>query len=297
MPVRSFATPLRYPGGKGKFSKFVKAVFESNNLLDGHYIEPYAGGAGVALELLFQGYASFIHINDMDRAIYSFWDAAVNHTDELCERIFDVQVDMENWYLQKAILASPDSYDNMDLALAAFFLNRTNRSGILKAGVIGGKAQAGKWKLDVRFNKIDLVERIRFIGCFRNRIKVYNKDAVDFISNEVKELPAKRLVYLDPPYYIKGSELYRNFYTHDDHILIAKTLENLEGPWIVSYDNVSPIKEMYSKYYQDQYFLSYTVQEKKRGSEVMIYGPGVNAPDHKYSLKPNQRMIQSVTTN
>ncbi|MEC8918886.1 MAG: DNA adenine methylase [Pseudomonadota bacterium] len=294
MSARSFATPLRYPGGKGKFSKFVKAVFESNELLDGHYVEPYAGGAGVALELLFHEYASYIHINDVDQAVYSFWHSAVNHTEELCERIMEVPVNMDSWYHQKSILDCPDGYTSIEIALAAFFLNRTNRSGILKAGVIGGKSQSGKWKLDARFNKLDLVDRIKLIGRFRNRIYVYNMDAVSFLEERVSALPLNRLVYLDPPYYDKGSELYRNFYTHDDHVLIERTLRNLEGPWIVSYDDVAQIREIYSDYLQDQYSLSYTAQDKKRGSEVMIYGPGVAPPDPIYSLKPNQRSAVKV---
>lgn len=273
-----FSTPLRYPGGKGKFCHFIKQVFEANELLDGHYVEPFAGGAGVALELLFHEYASNIHINDFDPAVYAFWVAAVNHTDELCRLISDTQVNMENWHKYRAIMDSSKNYSVLELAMATFFLNRTNRSGILKAGVIGGKAQSGKWKLDVRFNKEDLIRRIDLIGRYKNRIKVYNLDAAQFLDVLVPVLPAKSLIYLDPPYYVKGSGLYRNFYNHEDHVQIAEALGQVDKPWIVSYDNVPEIKAIYSQYRQDEYFLSYTAQQKKKGSEVMIYGPGITAP-------------------
>lgn len=278
-----FSTPLRYPGGKGKFCHFIKQVFESNDLLDGHYAEPYAGGAGVALELLFHEYASTIHINDVDPAVYAFWDAAVNHTDELCQMIADTDVNMANWHRYKAIMENSHEFSSLELAMATFFLNRTNRSGILKAGVIGGKDQAGKWKLDVRFNKTDLIRRIDLIGRFKNRIKVYNKDANLFLEEVVPSLPLKSLVYLDPPYYVKGSGLYRNFYSHEDHVQIAGALSSVKHPWIVSYDNVSEIKEIYSDYRQDEYFLSYTAQLKKKGSEVMIYGPSVVPPVNAFA--------------
>ncbi|TKK33567.1 DNA methyltransferase [Pseudomonas sp. CFBP13528] len=273
-----FSTPLRYPGGKGKFCHFIKQVFESNDLLDGHYAEPYAGGAGVALELLFHEYASTIHINDFDPAVHAFWDAAVNHTDKLCQLISETEVNMENWHRYKAIMDNSQEFSTLELAMATFFLNRTNRSGILKAGVIGGKNQEGKWKLDVRFNKVDLIRRIDLIGRFRNRIKVYNKDAKLFLDEVVPGLPLKSLVYLDPPYYVKGSGLYRNFYNHEDHVQIAGALSSVKHPWIVSYDNVPEIKEIYSSYRQDEYFLSYTAQLKKKGSEVMIYGPNIVPP-------------------
>lgn len=278
MSSRVFSTPLRYPGGKGKFSHFVKQIFESNNLLDGHYVEPYAGGAGVALELLFHEYASHIHINDLDKAVYSFWHAAVHLTDDLCQSIENIEVTIDNWHQQRLVLADVDKHSVLEIALATFFLNRTNRSGILKAGVIGGLSQSGKWTLDVRFNKSDLIRRIELIGRFRDRINVYNLDAVDMLNSVIPTLPLNTLIYLDPPYYVKGSGLYRNFYNHEDHVQIAKTLESVNHPWIVSYDDNAEIKEIYKKYRQDNYFLSYTAQDKKQGSEVMIYGPDINIP-------------------
>ncbi len=276
--MKTFSTPLRYPGGKGKFAHFIKEIFEENQLLDGHYAEPYAGGAGVALELLFHEYASQIHINDLDFAVYSFWQSAVNDTENLCRLVWDTPIDMEQWHRQKQVLDNMTNHSLLEIALATFFLNRTNRSGILKAGVIGGKAQSGQWKLDVRFNKVDLIKRIELIGRFRDRINVYNLDAVQFIESTIPTLPNKSLIYLDPPYYVKGAGLYRNFYTHDDHVKIGQAMAKVEHPWIVSYDDNDEIRKIYHQYRQDSYFLSYTAQEKKKGSEVMIYGPSILIP-------------------
>lgn len=276
--AKIFSTPLRYPGGKGKFAHFVKQIFETNELLDGHYVEPYAGGAGVALELMFHEYAAKIHINDIDPAVFSFWQAAVHETDELCRLINDTPVTIENWHRQREVLKQINQHSTIEIALATFFLNRTNRSGILKAGVIGGLEQAGKWKLDARYNKLDLIKRIELIGRFRNRIMVYNLDAVELLTNVVPTLPTKTLVYLDPPYYVKGSGLYRNFYEHDDHVKIAETLKSVNKPWLVSYDETPEIKDIYKEYRQYNYSLSYTAQDKKKGSEVMIFGPSIKLP-------------------
>ncbi len=280
--TRGLATPLRYPGGKGRFTPFVKQVMDTNFLTGGHYAEPFAGGAGVALELLYQDYATHIHINDLDLAIYSFWKSAVENTDELCRKIYDVPVTIENWHVQKSILSDPDNHSLLDLALATFFLNRCNRSGILNAGVIGGLKQSGKWRLDERFNKKDLINRLETVGGYRDRIHVYNKDAVDFIGDVVPNFPEKSLMYLDPPYYVKGSGLYRNFYNHEDHVRIAATLKGVITPWIVSYDDTSQIRDIYAEYRKDFYSLSYTAQQKKTGAEVMVYGPGVSIPDDSF---------------
>jgi DNA adenine methylase len=277
--MKTFSTPLRYPGGKGKFSHFIKSIFEANDLLDGHYAEPYAGGAGVALELLFQEYASQIHINDLDYAIYAFWYSAVHDCESLCRVIWDTPVTIEKWHEQKLVLANMDQHSMLEVALATFFLNRTNRSGILKAGVIGGLNQSGNWKLDVRFNKDDLIKRIQLIGMYKERINVYNLDAIQFVEKMTNEIPKKSLIYLDPPYYVKGAGLYRNFYNHDDHVEIADVMSKVDHPWIISYDDVPQIKDIYKSYRQDEYFLNYTAQEKKKGSEVMIYGPSIRIPN------------------
>lgn len=275
----AFYTPLRYPGGKGKLAYYLKALIEENNLHDGHYVEPFAGGAGVALELMFEEYVRHIHINDLDVAIYSFWFSVLNHTEELCALINDTPVTIEEWNRQKAILADEENQSPLNLGFATFFLNRTNRSGILKAGVIGGKAQAGKWKLNVRFNKQELTRRIQRIADYRDRINVYNLDTAQMLETELEQLPRDTLIYLDPPYYMKGQGLYRNFYNHDNHVQIREILDTInDKPWIVSYDNAPEIDEIYSAYRKHNFDLQYTAQTKRVGSETMIYSNQVIIP-------------------
>ncbi len=278
-----YFTPLRYPGGKSKLAAYIKLLFEENNLLDGHYVEPYAGGSGVAMELLLQEYARNIHINDIDPAIHAFWHSVLNETDDLCRKIRDTKISIHNWKIQKNILNNPNNHSLLALGFATFFLNRTNRSGILKAGVIGGKEQSGKWKMDVRFNREDLISRIEIIASYAARISLYKLDATDFLKYISTNLPEdKTLVYLDPPYYVKGKGLYRNYYNHNDHVEIEKHLQKMNSfKWIVSYDNVEEIKQIYSNYDQVEYSLSYTAQNKKLGSEVMIYSPKIIYPRNK----------------
>jgi len=276
----AFYTPLRYPGGKAKLSYYIKSVIEQNDLLDGHYVEPFAGGAGVALELLFQEFVQQIHINDLDVAIYSFWDAVVNEPECICKLIQDTPVTIDEWHKQKNILTTKSDVSSLELAFATFFLNRTNRSGILKAGVIGGKHQAGEWKLDVRFNKKDLINRIQKIASYQSRIKIYNLDTAKLLKTLPKKLPEKSLIYLDPPYYIKGQGLYRNFYEHKDHVEIRSLLDKIEDiPWLVSYDNADEIGSIYTGYRKQVFDLQYSAQTKRVASEVMIYSNGLNIPD------------------
>lgn len=277
-----FYTPLRYPGGKGKLSYYIKSLIEVNSLSDGYYVEPYAGGAAVAVDLLVNEYVRNILINDADPAVYSFWHSVLKNTDELCALIHDCKVDMDNWFKQRDILKNTSEHDSLSVGFATFFLNRTNRSGILKAGVIGGKAQAGDWKMDVRFNKVDLIKRVQRIAAYQSRIKVTNLDAIELISgiSELTDNNKKLLVYLDPPYYVKGQDLYRNFYEHNDHVLVKNALqESAVKKWLTSYDNAKQIKEIYANYRQVEYSLSYTAQSKKIGEEVMIFSNEMIVPD------------------
>lgn len=270
-----FNTPLRYPGGKGRFAPFVRDLMETNQL-SGDYLEPYAGGAAVALDLLYNDYCENIHINDFDVAVFNFWKSVTENTDSFLKLLQDTPVTIDEWHRQKTILANPQDCTQLEHGFAAFFLNRTNRSGILKGGVIGGKNQDGNYKLDARFHKENLSKRIEKIGKFKDRIKVYNQDALDLLSSVDSFLPPDSLIYLDPPYYVKGQGLYRNFYMHEDHVKIREALDKVQSKWIVSYDNCPEIKQIYSGYRQEDYELNYSAYYKTKGSEVMIYCDAVN---------------------
>ena len=240
-------SPLRYPGGKTQLSKFVKAILEENNLLGGTYVEPYAGGAGIAMYLLTNGYVANVFINDIDYSVYAFWNSVVNHAEELCKLILDTPVNLDTWKVQKEIYNNPQNHSVLEVGFATFFLNRTNRSGILKGGIIGGNDQKGKYKIECRYNKEGLIERIDKIVRFADRIQVSNMDAVDFLRTNENRFNQKTLVYLDPPYYEKGQQLYINYYTHDDHVRLMEYIRNeAQINWIITYDNNENISKIYT---------------------------------------------------
>jgi DNA adenine methylase len=273
-----YSTPLRYPGGKSKLANFMRLVFKENNLINGHYIEPYAGGAGIALHLLFSGYASHIHINDLNRSIYAFWQVVLEDTDNICRLIYDTPVKIDTWLTEKEIQAHPEHHSQLDLGFSTFFLNRTNRSGIISGGVIGGRNQDGHWKLDARYNKEALISRIERISRFSDKITLYNRDAADFIAEVLPRLPLESIVYLDPPYYTKGSDLYEDHYIHDDHITISNLVRQISQKWIVSYDDTPEIKQMYQGYRMLPYKLSYSAAERYIGSEIMCFSDDIVIP-------------------
>lgn len=275
-----FYSPLRYPGGKGKVADYFKKVFIENSLCDGVYVEPYAGGASVALSLMFSEYASKIVINDKDRSLYAFWYSVLHETDELCRLIKDCSITVKNWERQRLIQKTKNDHELLKLGFSTFFLNRVNRSGIIMAGIIGGKEQSGNWKMDARFNKSDLIKRITRIAKYSERIKLYNKDAISLIKHVEKTLPKKSLLYLDPPYFDKGKELYMNHYLPKDHERIATFMGELQNRnWIVSYDGVAQIMRLYSQFRQVQYTINYSAGKTDEGSEIMVYSNDIKIPD------------------
>ena len=275
-------SPLRYPGGKGRLTDFIRAVFEQNRLLDGHYAEPYAGGAGIALNLLMLDYASCIHLNDLDRSVFAFWHSVLNSTDQLCKMIRDAKLSLREWRRQRGIHRDPEQHDLLELGFSTLYLNRTNRSGILTGGVIGGTKQTGEWRIDARFNRRELCRRMEKIAFHRSRIRLYNLDAANLIADVLPSLPAKTLVYLDPPYYAKAERLYKNVYRPSDHAQVAEMVRTkIKTPWIVSYDYAPPVMELYKGCAHIVYRMGYSAAQCYEGREVMFFSENLAIPATK----------------
>ncbi|HEY0112713.1 MAG TPA: DNA adenine methylase [Allosphingosinicella sp.] len=284
-PLTGRFSPLRYPGGKGKLSRFVAELIRLNQLQDGLYVEPYAGGAAVAWEMLLTGVVRRVHVNDLSRPIYAFWRCVLERTDELTKLICDTPLDLDTWYRMKQTFANSNDADDLQLGFAMFYLNRTNRSGILNGGPIGGKAQNGTWGIDARFNRIELISRIERIALVRRRVTVTNLDATTLLKTHAAGWSPKTLVYLDPPYFDKGPELYYNFYKPDDHAGVATAVRRLRNvPWIVSYDDVPPIHALYTGERWLQYQIGYSARRRTTGREAMFFSAGLKVPPVEGSM-------------
>jgi len=283
-----FYSPLRYPGGKQKLAKFISQICIDNNTR-GHYVEPYAGGASVALHLLLEGKVNHVTINDYDRALYAFWWCVLNRTNQLCKLIELTPVTVDKWREMKEVQLRKNKARLMELGFSTLFLNRTNRSGILNAGIIGGYAQKGEYKIDCRFNKSEIISRIKLIAKHKKNISVTNMDAVKLIEHIGQSSNNDDTIfYFDPPYYLKGPRLYLNSYQHDDHIEVSEKIKSIKQiRWIVSYDNHPEIKKMYNWVAKEQaidFNIQHSAYENRKGKEVVFLSENIK-PD--FSLLNN----------
>ena len=290
----TFHTPLRYPGGKRRLLAVVTRLLRENALREIEYAEPYAGGAAVALALLFDGYASVIHLNDRSRPVYAFWASVLNNTADLCARVNATPITMDEWYKQREVFVSGESAELFDLGFAALFLNRVNRSGILHGGVIGGKRQDGAWTMDARFNKPELVRRINRIGSCRDSIQLHQLDAVDFVNDELSHISRNGLAFFDPPYMESGRDLYLDDYSPERHRELAESVKRLNMPWLCTYDRAAVEHNLFPDHRRIEYRLPYMAQGRHRGEEVMFLSHDLNLPPEWTDSTKPIRLTQST---
>lgn len=262
----------------------------------GTYIEPFAGGAGIAVELLLKNVVNRIVINDYDKGVWSFWKAILTETDRFVEQVRTVPLTINEWYRQHEICVNQNDKYSFELGFATFYMNRTNRSGIIKGGVIGGLKQAGHWTMDVRFNREELINRIQNIASRKKDIKLYNKDISSFITNYVPLYEDNAFIYFDPPYYKKGKQLYMNYFSHEDHVRIESAIrQHINCDWIITYDDVKEIEEIYKDYQLYLYDLNYSVSAKCKASELMVFRNEILPPTDEMlihaKVKINLRLL------
>lgn len=264
-------SPLRYPGGKSKIYHKVKHLIETNSLGDRTYVEPFAGGFGIGIGLLCDNIVQSVILNDFDVHIYHFWYSVLYSTDDLLRKITDTPITIDEREKQKIVYKDLAS-DALSDGFATLFLNRVNFSGVIKGGPIGGATQSGTYKLDCRFNKDEIKKKITEIALLKNRILLHNYDASDLISNRLEFQNNATFFNIDPPYVVKGSRLYANYFNKPDHKNLEQIItEHLKDiPWIITYDDCELIRDIYKKYFMTGYDIQHNARVSVQGKELVI---------------------------
>ncbi|MGL5867178.1 MAG: DNA adenine methylase [Dermatophilaceae bacterium] len=267
-------SPLRYPGGKAALAGLFADLISRLGIARPVYVEPYAGGAGAGVALLRQGLVRRLVINDFDPAVHAFWRSAIENNAELVELVRTAPLTVDEWRRQREVYRGGDVADLLALGFSFFYLNRTNRSGVLRGGVIGGLSQAGQYKIDARFNRQTLAERILALGALADRITVSDLDGRSVIRTYAHDPSV--FMYIDPPYVRAGSRLYLNAFDAHDHQALARIVDEVDGAhWLMTYDVASLIQKMYAHHFQGRYELNYSARHPGFTDELMIASPAV----------------------
>jgi DNA adenine methylase len=277
------SSPLRYPGGKSSMSHLLSGIRRINQLGARAIAEPFAGGAGASLSLLYREDADEIHINDIDGAIHDFWWTVVNRPRPFLGLLRATRVNMAEWRRQRDTYRQGIRASRLRRGFATFYLNRCNRSGIImNGGPIGGVRQTGKWKLGARFNKRELERRFAKVAEYRDRIHVSQSDALDFIAGLEHD---RVFFFIDPPYYGKGETLYLSRLDHAYHQKLAHRLRGMEGAaWVLTYDDCPEIRNMYADWANIRAFsLRYAASERRKGQEILITPRWMLLPEQQES--------------
>ncbi len=272
---------LRYPGGKTYLAPFLRRVLEANQMLNGTYVEPFAGSAGAALRLLAEGHVSQIILGDIDPVVSSFWELSLKESDALISFIRTVPLDIKEWHKQREAYFDV-SRPLQERAYAFFYLNRTNRSGVLFAGPIGGKKQDGKYLLGARFNREGLISRARTIADLASSIDFRRSNAVTLcraVAAEHTAIGGKYFLYLDPPYYEWGPELYISTFSPRQHMYLASALAQIGSvPWLLSSDCHPDAIETYSRFNQAQVSMNYSIHQHRKATELLVWPSWTKMP-------------------
>ena len=272
-------SPLRYPGGKAFLYPLVSDLLRANALTRRHYAEPFAGGCGLALKLLYGGHVSDIHINDLDRGIWAFWSSVLHHTSELIDLIMCTPITVEEWDRQRAIYSQNSTQDTLELGFSTLFLNRTNRSGIIESGgIIGGRNQAGRYSMGCRFNRQEVRRRVERVAKYKSCIHLSRLDGTDFVCGVSSALPRSSLLFVDPPYIVGSRRLYRNLMNDGGHIRLAESLCSSDNPWVATYDNATAIRRLYADRRQWRLDVRYSLRVKRVETEILITSKGLRVP-------------------
>lgn len=290
-----YISPLRYPGGKARLAPYLRRIILAQSPRPSQYAEPFAGGAGAALQLLSEEVVDRIHINDLNPGIAAFWRSALDDPQEFCRLIRSVPLSICEWHKQREIYLSPSGREDLELGFATFYLNRTNRSGILDAGPIGGFEQLGRWKIDARFNRDGLCARVQAIADMRHLIYVTQFDALDFLA-QISDISEDVLVYADPPYLVQGEGLYMHAFDAQNHVQLADVLSDARFPWLLTYDDDPRItRVLYRAGRCATFDIAHTAHRQHVGKESVIYSERLVVPDMEITSGRVARWVRTPT--
>lgn len=264
---------FRYPGGKSKLKKVISkhlSIYASENGLE--YREPFFGGGSIGIEFLsmFSNRRRKIWINDKDSGIAALWTSVIRYPDLLKTMVIEFIPSVEAFYQYRDILTSISENLSSEQEIAKYgfmklAVHQISYSGLgtKSGGPLGGKKQGGKYKIDCRWSPEYICGKIDFLHRLLNEADVRgnqcaNLDFMDLIKDQ-----ERAILYLDPPYYEKGNDLYQYGFLESDHVRMANALRETNHAWLLSYDDCQEVRDLYDWAVVERLDVNYSITANK----------------------------------
>ncbi len=255
---KAILSPLRYPGSKSKVLKRLKPYFVEHK----EYREPFAGSGAIFFG---KPKADINWLNDKDENVANLLMSIRDNPEQLCEMIMEHHPSVSLWKHLKQY--TPQNY--IESAFRFLFLNRTNYSGIIKANPIGGIGQNSQYKIDCRWNPEELCRRIHSCSRKLQETNITSTDYSEIIQADGNDV----LMIIDPPYYVKGKDLYSVFMSPQEHKNLSEMLRYSNHKFLLTIDDCEEVRKLYSWanfINQEQWYYSISSIANNRGKELFI---------------------------
>ncbi len=267
---------FRYPGGKNKLKKIIikKILPYINNKTQ--YREVFFGGGSICLDMIKDNTIDNIWINDKDIGIACLWTSLISHHQILKEKIIHFTPSVDKFYniRDELLQLKTQPSDIIDIGFKKLAIHQLSFSGLgtKSGGPLGGKEQKSAYKIDCRWSPDYICKKIDKIHNLLNNIKIYKGSCTNLdFEHIINDNHCNSVLYLDPPYYIKGNELYQYGFTQEDHIRLSNLLYNTKHKWVLSYDDCEEIQELYQWANIQQISASYTISGSRQKTELLIW--------------------------
>lgn len=265
---------FRYPGSKDKIADDVLKWFPPSVLYSfanrslSCYCEPFIGCGAMAVKVLpLLASSTRVVIADKDYGIVCLWKAVRDNPKELSRKLLNFTPSVEAFADFKTRDGSRDG-DPVDIGFRKFALHQMSFSGLgaMAGGPIGGVAQRSDYAVDCRFRP---ERHARHIGDQHKLLKRFA--SVEIIDGDfslaLDRVPDDGFAYMDPPYFLKGGELYVNNMTPEDHERLAGILATARYEWALSYDDHERIRKLYGEWADIHEFEMVASIDTKKGGK------------------------------
>jgi DNA adenine methylase len=268
--LKSLKTPLRYPGGKSRATKYILPRFPDDIK---EYRETFLGGGSVAIAFTKANPDIPVWVNDLYEPLYNFWRVLQDYNEELCAELVKLKqqhpepISAKNLFLESKQLVNDYDQSHLSRACAFYVINKCSFSGLTESSSFSRQASNSNFSMRG-------IEKLKGYSEIIQNWKITNWSYEGLLSDDIR-----CFIYSDPPYDIKDN-LYGNkgdLHKRFDHDQFAVDCDNHLARHMISYNSIQMVKDRFKEWLACSYDLTYTMRstgdymnEQKDRAELLL---------------------------